>query len=387
MSDKQNKAARWSPERERALKRLSVIIGLAFLFLIAEVGLRMYAKVSAYLPKTYEYMTDHRYLATALIPGSSFANGIAKVSVNSRGFRGPEFAVPKESGTYRIFALGGSTTFGHFPSTSADDKTYPAQLDALLKKDDREGRKYEVINSGVPGYSARTSVSDFQARTLFYQPDMVLIYHHINDINRYGNEENLSKPLVNQYIYHGVWTGIFDNVLGWSYVVQELRFVFDWRLRILFDRMFGGKNDGPKETAEGKPWKLDQRYVEAFRRDMNNLVVLAKANHVVPVLLSMSLALTEKTNFANFTPDEIAMQLHKPVYFYETVPPEQRFKVQALYNQVVKEVAEQNGALYIDVDAGIPKTSEFHADICHLTDKGSALQAEIVYKALKKAGY
>jgi lysophospholipase L1-like esterase len=370
-----------SPERERLLRRLAVLVSLLILFALAEVGLRVYARFSAYIPKVNLYDAPHAYLGRALIPGASFESRVAGIHVNARGFRGPEFAAPKPAGTYRIFALGGSTTFGYYPATTSDATAYPTVLQARLNttRPLPGVERYEVVNAGVPGYSLRTSLQNFAGRVLFLQPDMVVVYHLTNDLARYGNEYNLNYPLLNQFVESGVVAGFLDGVMGWSWAFQELRFSLGTRL---LGGLFASRGAPLRDDGD---WRPDPRYLEAFRRDLRNLVVLAKANGVVPVLATQSIAFTAKTDFAKLTDDERRMQFDKPALFYATVPPTRRSELFQRYNDIIRDVARAEGAIFADVDAAIPKTPQYHWDYCHLTDAGSALQAETIHRAIGEA--
>jgi hypothetical protein len=72
------------------------------------------------------------------------------VHINSRGTRGPEFAVPKPAGTIRILSLGDSKTFG-WGLTEAE--TYSSRVEALLGAQAGPGRRIEVVNAGVNAWS------------------------------------------------------------------------------------------------------------------------------------------------------------------------------------------------------------------------------------------
>ena len=373
-----------SPKRERTLIVLSVLLTLLVLFVAAEAGLRILTHFTPYVPKVkgLTYGAGHLSLGSVLEPGHSFSTRIASIHVNARGFRGLEFAMPKPPGVYRIFALGGSSTFGLYPATTADATAYPAVLERLLNAENPAPAviRYEVVNAGVPGYSTRTSTTNFHARVLHLQPDAIIVTHNNNDLARYGNESGLYLPLMNQFIPHGFVAGLLDHMLGWSFAVQELRYILVERLNFsLFAR---DKSDSPTRTE----WILDTRYLEAFRRDLRNLVILAKANRVRPILASESIAFMEDTDFSRLTEDETKMQFHKPATFYSWVPPEQRYRLFKRYNDIIREVAEQEQALFVDVNAAIPKTPEYYWDYVHLTDRGSVLQAAAIHAALLKAG-
>lgn len=372
-----------SAERERLLRRLSVAMALMVVFAAAEIGLRLYARLSDYIPKVNLYDAPHHYFGRALVPNAVHQGGRASVHVNSRGFRGKEFEVPKPEGTYRVFALGGSTTFGYYPATTSDATAYPAVLEGLLNQDKRHAAvsRYEVINAGVPGYSLRTSLQNLAGRILYLQPDMVIVYHLTNDLARYGNESNLSHPMLNQFAPAGVASGFLDHVMGWSYAFQELRFSVGRRL-------LAGLGAGPpsKTPDAGAGWQPDARYLDAFRRDLRNLVILARANGVRTLLATQSIAFTEKTDFTRLTDDERSMRFDHPATFYATVPGPHRHALVQRYNDIIREVAQTESTLLADVDAVIPKTPEYHWDYCHLTDKGTALQAQVIHRVMRGGG-
>ena len=99
---------------------------------------------------------------------------------NAVGFRGEEIAYPKPEGVQRILTLGGSTTYG----LGMDwEYAYPAQLQDIL----REAYGYsnvEVINGGVIGYRTWHSLANFAFRGLEMEPDLVIVYHAVNDANQ-----------------------------------------------------------------------------------------------------------------------------------------------------------------------------------------------------------
>jgi lysophospholipase L1-like esterase len=121
----------------------------------------------------------HPYLAYAPKPGYSFENARHRGSHNSLGFRGPEIAEVKPPGTLRIACLGGSSTYGHGPSSN--ETTWPARLEADLRAA-RPERAIEVINGGCQGYSSFESLTNLAFRVLPLEPDIVIVYHTINDM-------------------------------------------------------------------------------------------------------------------------------------------------------------------------------------------------------------
>lgn len=95
-----------------------------------------------------------------------------------RGFRNPEPPLKKAPGVFRIACLGGSSTYGSSPSN--DSATWPAQLETILNASQQ--RPIEVLNAGLMGWSTFGSLINYSLRVSDYQPDLVLVYHGINDM-------------------------------------------------------------------------------------------------------------------------------------------------------------------------------------------------------------
>lgn len=121
-------------------------------------------------------LRDDPDLFWSLRPGASVNWKGQVANVNSQGLRGPEVA-PKQPGEFRILSLGESTTFG---VGVADDATYSARLEGLLAGR-HPGRRVSVLNAGVSAWSSFQSLKFLELRGLELQPDLVLIYHEVND--------------------------------------------------------------------------------------------------------------------------------------------------------------------------------------------------------------
>ncbi len=96
-------------------------------------------------------------------------------TINSLGMRGPEPS--DDPGAYRIIALGNSCTFGW--GVPLED-TWVRRLERLLNEQ-LPGRKIELINAGVPGYSSFQGKRYLADELLELKPDMVLVMFGNND--------------------------------------------------------------------------------------------------------------------------------------------------------------------------------------------------------------
>ena len=102
----------------------------------------------------------------------------ASATYNSEGFRGPEFLKEKPDNTYRIFVLGGSTTFG---DGNDDNETWPYYLQEIFDDADLS-YDVEVINAGISSAWSGSETEMIREKLLGYNPDMLMIYDGWNDV-------------------------------------------------------------------------------------------------------------------------------------------------------------------------------------------------------------
>ena len=98
------------------------------------------------------------------------------ININSEGFRGKEL---QKNPDYRIFVIGGSTTFG--AGATSDHTTIPGYLQQLVSED-FGNYDVEVINAGIPhaySFSEKNLIKD---KLLRYDPDLLIVYDGWNDL-------------------------------------------------------------------------------------------------------------------------------------------------------------------------------------------------------------
>jgi len=114
------------------------------------------------------------------IPGTrrnSYGIDESIVSLNSEGFRGPEFSKSKPENTFRIFTVGGSTTFG---SGVLDDQTWSYYLQEMYDQIELEV-EVEIINVGWPNKGSIQETEDIKKKWIHYEPDLFIVYDGLND--------------------------------------------------------------------------------------------------------------------------------------------------------------------------------------------------------------
>jgi len=95
---------------------------------------------------------------------------------NAQRFKGPLVQVPKPPDVVRVMCYGDSLTDG--PPKGG----WPTELHKLLKQQPpAPGRRYEVINAGVVGYSSHQGLLRFLQEVDQYDPDLLLVSFGWND--------------------------------------------------------------------------------------------------------------------------------------------------------------------------------------------------------------
>ncbi|MBS0202851.1 MAG: tetratricopeptide repeat protein [Planctomycetes bacterium] len=116
-------------------------------------------------------------------------------------FNDQSFAACKKQNTYRIFCLGGSTTFGH---PYHDSTSFVGWLRARLQ-DAEPDRDWEVINCGGISY-ASYRISRLMQELEEFQPDMFIFYE--------GHNEFLEERTYGSFKRRGVVTQAADLVVA-----------------------------------------------------------------------------------------------------------------------------------------------------------------------------
>ncbi len=100
------------------------------------------------------------------------------IYINDEKFRGPDFSIEKPENTFRIFAVGGSTTFG---AGVLDNQTWPFYLQKFYDKTNL-GLDVEVINVGKTKWGSIHESNFVKEHLVNFEPDLFIIYDGWNDM-------------------------------------------------------------------------------------------------------------------------------------------------------------------------------------------------------------
>jgi len=99
------------------------------------------------------------------------------VTTNNYGLRGVDFEREKPSNTYRIFTVGGSTTYGGGVN---DHETWPFYLQQEFNRLNLL-TNVEVINAGIMSAETNQELEIIRERLIEFEPDLIVMYDGWND--------------------------------------------------------------------------------------------------------------------------------------------------------------------------------------------------------------
>lgn len=300
------------------------------------------------------------------LPYVNFGLSPARDDINSRGYRGPEIEVPKPPETYRIVALGGSTTYGGY--LDSYELAYPHQLQQILKTEYNLS-DVEVINAGVPAYASWESAVNFMFRVQDLEPNLIILYHGINDLNaRLTDPAHYSGGFEGR----GIWSGAEEpapasalyrlalHKLGRSVNVA-------WSLEEQLDSPVDIRGCVLKVSGDEAICANLGMTVEAvlranppiyFERNLNNIISMAQFMGVDALLLSWA--------YSPYAYDAA----HGDIMIHEF-----RQREIARQNEIIRRLAAERGVLFYDLAESMPIDRQYWHNGVHMSASGTAEMA------------
>ena len=293
---------------------------------------------------------------------------------NSLGYRGDEVIIPKPNDLYRIVCMGGSTTYtSHVKNYK---KSYPYLLQTHLNKIVQ--KQIDVINAGVDSWSSWETMINFQINILDLKPDMIIIYHNINDIHprlvwppsKYKGDNSGRRTTSSLFE--------FENILNRSTFIRGLRIysglenpsnslinTIDHAPKTYYGNQFRTQklnNIYPsgifKEVSAMNMLKTNEAVY--FRRNLQNIITTAKANKITVLISSFAYS----PHFKRFP---------------RVASPEYQYALQE-HNKILEELSMENDVLFYNFEKEFPKDKKYYTDGRHLNESGSSLKAEYFAK-------
>jgi len=297
---------------------------------------------------TYLDVTPHHTPPLRLRPGGHGMLLDCPITINSRGFRGREIAVPKGN-VYRIVCLGESTTFGM--TFRKGDKPWPELLEGMINERLKPGRRVEVVNAGSPAWTLSDNLTRLIPDILPLEPDLIISYHGYNGLA-------MIDPTL-------------PPVAGPRpplYCERPLRIAaeVEYRLKVraFVEEFRGGDRGNPVAAAP----PLQTPYAKCYRQ----LIAFAQTNHIRLALGNFCMAIDEHSD-------------HRLVNFYSGFGSGLLYaRANAVHSEIVRRLAEQNpGVSFVDTYPGLETQHRKFTDAVHLTQEGRQQLAENMFAGIR----
>lgn len=364
-------------------KGMIAFLSVVLLIVLLEFGAKIYIEYFANGAKfkkyaSFEQLADHqvdlqrdlhRYLS--YIPNPNYVNPPNRH--NDLGLRGEEIQVKKPDGIFRIVCIGGSTTY----SSGVKDykKSYPYLLEKELHAKGHEN--VQVINAGMLAYTSWESLINFQTRLLDLSPDLLVIYNGVNDVytrlvwppETYRGDNSGYWQHVNHASIHrtppflshfNLGRIVLAELTGYSMTFESHSYGAYSESNLGYEfRKQMKKGVYPKGVFEeiSALEILDANSPTYFRRNLENLVLIAQSNNIA-------------TMFASFEvcPSEASTSVYGSDVFTYGIKQ---------HNQIVKEIARDYKAFFYDYPSEFPIDTSLYEDEIHLNEKGLALRSKL----------
>lgn len=293
----------------------------------------------------------HPYIGYVLKPG------LAELGVNALGLRGPALTRRKPEGVFRVLCLGGSTTFGALVEAH---QSWPSRLELLLDEAAGPGRDFEVLNAGVPGYTTAESLANLATRMVEFQPDVLIVYHAINDARLI----QIGGFLPDYSHKRRTWRFPQLSPLE-SLVLRHCRIAF----RLFGERTLAASQlrldqllfkDGPHPTPA---WGdgVNKVGVGVFLRNVRHILALAGEHGIAPAL----------TTFAS-CPERLVGEGHEDVL--------------GVMNRGLATLARERDLPLLRLSGPLGGRPELFADYVHLNPEGCGVFARQVFEQGRQQG-
>jgi lysophospholipase L1-like esterase len=273
-----------------------------------------------------------------------------RIPINNKGFRGRD--IPDERGdTYRIVALGESTTFGM--TMKQEDRPWPERLEIMIRERLKPRRPVHVINAGTPGFSIRENLQCLSNRILPLQPQMILSYHGANGF---------------KFIYEGMPPVEGKKPPRYRQRPLTLLADFEYRFKVRNYR----SQLLPKTSFE--PAFLSSPLESDYARFYRQLIQFARTNDIHLVMATYSMAVNSQSP-------------HDVLEFHRMIGSEvdRQIIANAAHSTIVRQLVKENPHVcLVDTCPLLDGQHEHYLDLVHFNEKGEEKMAELFFAGVRQ---
>ncbi len=267
---------------------------------------------------------------------------VARPPYSRQRFRGPDVAIARPAGTFRVICFGDSNTDGPL-----EGGAWPEPLGALLGGD--AAHPVEVLNAGVTGYSSYQGAARARRDLPVYRPDLVLVAFGWNDAaNAIGGDDAAFAAAAGLRDVSPARTALRRVLFRYDAVLVAARLTTT-----------------PLAEPQGTAVAFEPRVgVDDYGRNLEAMVRTAAANGARTVILTRP---------------------HRESAAALAASPGWRRRVPA-YNARAREIAAALHVPLVDAQRYFDGKVDFFADESHLTRAGHVELARLVSDTLRREG-
>jgi hypothetical protein len=352
-----------STKRLWLLRMAFAVISLVLSIMVVEVSLWIIAPVP--YPEWMQWIPDGHIKGRAE-PHQTF-RGITgqEVRINGLGFRGPEYRWEPAPGTLRVVVFSGSAGFCYHQK---EEESWPGRLQFYLSQHLK--MPVEVINLSLPGFDASNSKINYLFTGRALHPHVALIYHTWNDLKFFRSLERSPQEVV----VAGIAT---DNKPLWQRLSRKTQ--IGRRIRNFLFARHQAYNENQYTSLEKEGKGANQPVAPVAlqwdRQNFEDFVRLTQGDRVLPVLISQA-TIVSKDNLNR----EEYRRATETDYVGMTMPVLLRTWLEM--NRIIKEVSQQNSAIFVDGYNAVPHDFKCLEDHVHLTTQGCDILARAIAATL-----
>lgn len=297
-------------------------------------------------------------------------SGKQTITTDSKGFRTTKNIDYKNNSSFRIFAIGGSTT----EQIYLDDKnTWTHLLQESLQKETNVN--VEVINTGVSGLKSNHHLATLR-KIIGMHPDMVVFLVGINDWNWHITEEfNLEKEALKSK-YSSKYLVFRETLLGNAI-----------NLGFMYVKSYGKhkKNSVKEDNGEflvkhGRSLKRSNVHTfnpktvhYKYSENLNEISDICKRNKIKCLFVNQPVGY-QKDASENFK-NKFWMT---PPYKDYTLKLDNMIDIASLYNTYLIHFANENDHFACDAAPKLVSTKDTFYDDCHFNTMGANKMSKVV---------
>ena len=291
----------------------------------------------------------------------------------------------EEMADVKIAFFGGSTTGSILVK---EQMRFTSQVEASLR--DKLSKNVKVMNAGVAGNHSMHSNFSLLAKGVPLNLDVAVLMHNMNDLAVIARTKSYWIAPESRVIIESkdAKSKKADEVIyGSSSYLERLAkglknflfpYLYDYikpRLVKRFSHINETYEGGVDEFEDIRDRKLDLSSVKHFKSSLRTFIAICNAGEIEPVLMTQA----NRFNLNDTFYIEWARAWRKHFNHREL------FYIFELYNNAIREVANEEKVLLIDLASEIPQDSKYMYDIVHFTEKGSKLVSDTIVARMLEA--